>query len=84
MNLYNNSIIEYKLSFKNNNHLVFNMFDKVIQKYPDAKLIFHSDRRFEYTDNIFKSKIEKVGMTQSMSRIGKCIDNGPMEVFLVF
>ncbi|MGJ0847985.1 transposase, partial [Tissierella praeacuta] len=36
---------------------------------------------FQYTGNIFKSKIEEAGMTQSMSRVGKCIDNGPMEGF---
>ena len=81
MDLYDNSIIEYKLSFKNNNHLVFSMFDKAIQKYPNAKPIFHSDRGFQYTGNVFKSKLEESGMTQSMSRVGKCIDNGPMEGF---
>lgn len=81
MDLYDNSIIEYKLSFSNNNHLVFTMFDKAIQKYPDAKPIFHSDRGFQYTGNIFKSKIDEARMAQSMSRVGKCIDNGPMEGF---
>ncbi len=81
MDLYDNSIIAYELSFKNNNQLVFKMFDKAIQKYPDAKPIFHSDRGFQYTNNIFKSKLEEAGMTQSMSRVGKCIDNGPMESF---
>jgi transposase InsO family protein len=81
MDLYDNSIIEYNLSFKNNNHLVFRMFDKATQNYPDAKPIFHSDRGFQYTGNTFKSKIEEAGMIQSMSRVGKCIDNGPMEGF---
>lgn len=81
MDLYDNSIIEYELSFKNNNQLVFKMFDKAIKHYPDAKPIFHSDRGFQYTGNIFKNKIEEAGMTQSMSRVGKCIDNGPMEGF---
>lgn len=83
MDLYDNSIIEYELSFKNNNQLVFKMFDRATKKYPEAKPIFHSDRGFQYTSNIFKSKIEEAGMTQSMSRVGKCIDNGPMEGFLV-
>lgn len=81
MDLYDNSIIEYKLSFKNNNHLVFSMFDKAIQKYPEATPIFHSDRGFQYTGKNFKTKLFKAGMTQSMSRVGKCIDNGPMEGF---
>ncbi len=31
MDLYDSSIIEYELSFKNNNHLVFNMFNKARQ-----------------------------------------------------
>lgn len=82
MNLYVNSIIEYELSFRNNNSLVFRMFDKAIHRYPDAKSIFHSDRGFQYTGNVFKSKIEETGMTQSMSRVGKCIDTCPMEGFL--
>lgn len=81
MDLYDNSIVEYRLSFKNNNHIVFSMFDGAIKKHPDARPIFHSDRGFQYTGRSFKSKIEKAGMTQSMSRVGKCIDNGPMEGF---
>ena len=81
MDLYDNSIIEYELSFKNNNPLVFKMFDKAIQKHPNAKPIFHSDRGFQYTGNGFKDKLKDSGMIQSMSRVGKCIDNGPMEGF---
>jgi len=81
MDLYDNSIIEYKLSLKNNNQLVFKMFDSALEKYPDVKPIFHSDRGFQYTSTIFKEKIEEAGMQQSMSRVGKCIDNGPMEGF---
>jgi len=81
MDLYDNSIIEYELSFRNNNYLVFKMFDNATEKHPEAKPIFHSDRGFQYTGNIFKNKIEEAEMTQSMSRVGKCIDNGPMEGF---
>lgn len=81
MDLYDNSIVEYELSFRNNNLLVFKMFDRAIMKIPNAKPIFHSDRGFQYTNRIFKDKLEKADMTQSMSRVGKCIDNGPMEGF---
>lgn len=81
LDLYDNSIVEYELSFSNNNYLVFRMFDRAVQNYPSAKPIFHSDRGFQYTNNTFKSKLEDVGMCQSMSRVGKCIDNGPMEGF---
>lgn len=57
------------------------MFDKAIEKYPNAKPIFHSDRGAQYTSKAFKRKVEEQGMIQSMSRVGKCIDNGPMEGF---
>jgi len=30
---------------------------------------------------MFHAKLEAAGMTQSMSRVAKCIDNGPMEGF---
>lgn len=79
--LYDNSVVEYEISFRNNNKLVFTMFDKAIEKHPGAKPIFHSDRGFQYTGSVFKNKLEKAEMTQSMSRVGKCIDNGPMEGF---
>jgi len=81
MDLYDNSIIEYELSFSNNNILVFKMFDRAVQNNPTAKPIFHSDRGFQYTNNHFKRKIGAANMIQSMSRVGKCIDNGPMEGF---
>jgi transposase InsO family protein len=81
MDLYDNSIIEYELSLRNSNHFVFKMFDRAVANNPSAKPIFHSDRGFSYTGAVFKRKIEKAGMTQSMSRVGKCIDNGPMEGF---
>ena len=48
---------------------------------PDAKPIFHSDRGFQYTGSVFQSKLSSQGMEQSMSRVGHCIDNGPMEGF---
>lgn len=81
MDLYDNSIIAYEFSFRNSNQLVFKMFDRAVANNPGARPIFHSDRGFSYTNNTFKSKIKNAGMIQSMSRVGKCIDNGPMEGF---
>ena len=43
--------------------------------------MIHSDRGYQYTSPTFKLKVEKANMTQSMSRVGRCIDNGPMESF---
>ncbi len=49
--------------------------------HPEAKPIFHGDRGYQYTSKIFKIKIDDSEMAQSMSQIGKCIDNWPMEEF---
>lgn len=51
------------------------------KKYAYARPIFHSDRGFQYTSKVFKKKLEKQEMKQSMSRVGHCIDNGPTEGF---
>lgn len=73
--------MSYVIGDHNNNALVFNTFDTAVKENPDAHPLFHSDRGFQYTNRIFHSKLEATGMVQSMSRIGKCIDNGPMEGF---
>lgn len=79
LDLYDRSIVSYVLGKSNNNALVFKTFDKAIQKCPYAKPMLHSDRGFQYTSKSFKAKLKKQGAKQSMSRVGKCIDNGPVE-----
>ena len=81
LDLYDKSIVAYTISFRNDNKLVFDTFDKAIALNPTAKPIFHSDRGFQFTSKTFKFKLDQQGMIQSMSRVGKCIDNGPMEAF---
>lgn len=81
LDLKDKSIVAYAVGHSNNNKLFFDTLDAAIRKYPDAKPLFHSDRGFQYTSKTFKAKLDAQGMTQSMSRIGRCIDNGPMEAF---
>lgn len=81
LDLYDNSIIAYKIGHSNNNSLVFKTFDKAIKSNPNARPLLHSDRGYQYTSHGFKKRLEIYGMEQSMSRAGRCIDNGPMENF---
>lgn len=81
LDLKDKSIISFAMSRNNNNKLVFDTFDLAVSKYPDAHPIFHSDRGFQYTSKQFKARLDRAGMIQSMSRVGRCIDNGPMEGF---
>ena len=79
LDLYDRRIIAYKIGDSNNNELVFTTFDEARSLYPNAKPLFHSDRGFQYTNRVFHQKLLDAGMTQSMSRVGKCLDNAPME-----
>ena len=79
LDIYDRRIVAYKIGTGNNNKLVFDNFDEAVAKNPTAHPIFHSDRGFQYTSKIFHQKLTKAGMRQSMSRVGRCIDNGPME-----
>jgi len=81
LDLYDRRIVTYVIRDANNNALVFDTFDAAIRENPNAKPLCHSDRGFQYTNRIFHAKLEAAGMTQSMSRVAKCIDNGPMEGF---
>lgn len=81
LDLYDRRIVSYVIGHSNNNQLVFETFDIAYKNNPNAKPIFHSDRGFQYTSPTFKNKLQQANMIQSMSRIGKCIDNGPMEGF---
>lgn len=81
LDLYDRRIVSYIIGDSNNNRLVFNTFDAAILAEPDAHPLCHSDRGFQYTNRVFHQKLVEAGMTQSMSRVAKCIDNGPMEGF---
>jgi putative transposase len=81
LDLYDGSIVSYVLGNSNNNPLVFKTLDLALETNPGAKPLLHSDRGFQYTSPTFKRKIDKAEMVQSMSRVGRCIDNGPMEAF---
>ena len=81
LDLYDRRIVAYVIRNSNDNSLVYDTFDAAIKAFPDAHPIFHSDRGFQYTNRVFHTKLEEAGMTQSMSRVAHCIDNGPMEGF---
>ncbi len=81
LDIHDKSIVAYVLGHSNNNSLAFQTLDLALEAAPSSTPMIHSDRGFQYTSWGFKKKLEAHGMTQSMSRVGKCIDNGPMEGF---
>lgn len=81
LDLCDHRIVSFKISERNDNQLVFETFDEAVRLNPNAHPIFHSDRGFQYTSPAFHMKLIEHQMIQSMSRVGRCIDNAPMEGF---
>ena len=79
IDLYDDTVFHHEVSRRNDNRLAFDTIDGAHAKEPDARPILHDDRGFQYTSPIFKAKLDEYGITHSMSRVSKCIDNGPCE-----
>ena len=79
LDLYDRRIVSFVIRDRNDNSLVFDTFEQAIASHPEAHPLFHSDRGYQYTNRTFHAKLKAAGMIQSMSGVGKGIDNGPME-----
>lgn len=53
----------------------------VLQRRPQASLIFHSDRGCQYTSQPYQTLLASVGVTVSISCRGNCYDNAVTESF---
>nr|WP_270323325.1 IS3 family transposase [Lactococcus petauri] len=78
--LFDNSILAYQISKKNDIRLVMDNLSKVFSKQ-SYKCILHSDQGFQYTSRIYKYTLESIGVTISHSRKGNCYDNACCENF---
>ena len=81
LDLHDRRIVSYRIGDSNNHLLVFETVDEAVKANPNAHPLFHSDRGFQYTSKAFHGRRIAANMRQSMSRVGRCIDNGPMEGF---
>lgn len=79
--LYDSSIVAYHISQHNNNDLVMMTLKKAMKANPGATPLLHSDRGSQYTSRQYRMVTMQYQITRSMSRIGKCIDNAPIESF---
>lgn len=81
LDLYDRSILSYSLSEKADTKLVLEVLQNSFNKPVGHKKILHTDRGSQFTSLEYRKTLENLGITHSMSRVGKCIDNGPMEGF---
>jgi len=81
LDLYDRYPVGFAVSERNDISLTDATLEMAHNAYPEATPLYHSDRGFQYTRGAYKTKLERYGMTQSMSRVSRCIDNGPCEGF---
>lgn len=79
--LYDRSIVAYHISHHNDNPLVMENLRKAMAANPGTTPLIHSDRGSQYTSREYRLVTTQLQLTRSMSRVGKCIDNAPIESF---
>jgi len=80
MDLHSRFIVGWALSAVNDRHLTVSALDKAIKRRcPEVGLLHHSDQGCTYASEDYRSRLERHGITCSMSRRGNCYDNAVME-----
>lgn len=47
----------------------------------EQQTMIHSDQGVHYTSKAFREEVKRMGLEQSLSRRGNCLDNSPIESF---
>ena len=82
--LYDNSIVAYKMGTQQTTNLVLDTIRLAMKKEKKrvaAELQLHSDQGFQYTSREYFNLTQSYGITPSMSRRGNCYDNAMAENF---
>lgn len=82
VDLYNDEVVAYSISRSPNMKMVLEMLAGLEGRMSegDAPLL-HSDMGWQYQMPAYRFALERMGVTQSMSRKGNCLDNAKAENF---
>ena len=81
LDLYDRSIVAYRMSTRNDCKLVYDTVKLAQKKAVTAELQLHSDQGFQYTSHGYLKLLQRYGITPSMSRPATPYDNAVMENF---
>ncbi|QUE72671.1 IS3 family transposase [Pseudomonas aeruginosa] len=80
LDLHTRRVIGWAFSAKPDAELVINALDMAYeQRGRPQQVLFHSDQGSQYASRLFRQRLWRYRMQQSMSRRGNCWDNSPME-----
>jgi transposase InsO family protein len=84
LDLFNNEILEYEISSRNDLELVIAPLKRLLhanRRKITKQSIFHSDQGIQFLSKSYHRYLEKYGIRLSMSRKGTPLDNAPIESF---
>jgi transposase InsO family protein len=82
LDLYSRRVIGWSVSESLDARTNRRLLEQTIAtRRPRPGLIHHSDRGRQYASDDYQRVLQRHGITCSMSRIGNCWDNSPMESF---
>ncbi|WP_139269995.1 IS3 family transposase [Pseudomonas aeruginosa] len=80
LDLHTRRVIGWVFSAKPDAELVIKALDMAYeQRGKPQQVLFHSDQGSQYASRLFRQRLWRYRMQQSMSRRGNCWDNSPME-----
>ncbi|HFX0589504.1 TPA: IS3 family transposase [Pseudomonas aeruginosa] len=80
LDLHTRRVIGWAFSAKPDAELVIKALDMAYeQRGRPQQVLFHSDQGSQYDSRLFRQRLWRYRMQQSMSRRGNCWDNSPME-----
>jgi putative transposase len=80
--LYSRRVVGWSMDDNMESRLVVDALEMAIKwRLPDEGLLAHSDRGSQYASEHYQTLLGKHGIECSMSGVGQCWDNAPMESF---
>jgi transposase InsO family protein len=80
--LYSRMVVGWSMADTMTSRLVVDALEMaVLRRLPDEGLLAHSDRGSQYASDHYQRLLGKHGIECSMSGVGQCWDNAPMESF---
>ena len=80
--LYSRMVVGWSMADAMTSRLVVDALEMAVQRrLPDEGLLAHSDRGSQYASDHYQRLLAKHGIECSMSGVGQCWDNAPMESF---
>lgn len=82
LDLYSRKVVGWSMNSTMTSQLVIDALENaILDRKPEAGLIFHSDRGSQYSSIGFREVLKKHRIIQSMSSKGNCYDNAVAESF---